>query len=138
MSVDTAFVDTNVLVYAFTQNPRTATAEALLRGGCAISVQSLNEFVSVAIRKLRMPWSDVLNALGVIRTLCPSPRPVTVETHELALPIAKRYGYRIYDALVIAAALRASCSILYSEDMHHGQTINGLRIQNPFRAIGVH
>jgi predicted nucleic acid-binding protein len=44
----------------------------------------------------------------------------------------ERYGYYIYDALVIAAALEASCRTLYSEDMRDGQVIEGLTIRNPF------
>src|SRR5438105_2105591 len=129
-----AFFDTNVIIYAFAKNdPRTATAEALLAAGGVISVQTLNEFVSVAIRKLGMPRKQVLEALAVIRVLCPSPSPLTVETHEAALRIMGRYGYHIYDSLVIAAALQTACSKLYSENMSHGQVIDGLTIRNPFR-----
>ena len=133
------FLDTNVIVYAFKKDdPRKPTAEALLIQGGVIGAQSLNEFVSVATRKLKMPWKELRTALGVIRTFCPLVEPVTIETHDLALDIIGRHGYHIFDALMIAAAIRASCRTLYSEDMHHGQTINGLRIENPFRAIAVH
>jgi predicted nucleic acid-binding protein len=53
----------------------------------------------------------------------------------MALRLASRYQYHIYDSLVIAAALQAACSILYSEDMRDGQVIEGLTIRNPFRAM---
>ena len=43
-----------------------------------------------------------------------------------------RHGLRIYDSLIIAAALEAGCDTLYSEDMQHGQVIEGIRIENPF------
>ena len=129
-----AFFDTNVLIYAFAQNdPRSEAAEALLAAGGLVSVQILNEFVAVAVRKLGMPWGDVLEALGAIRTLCPSPTPLTVDTHESALRIAQQFGYRIYDSLVVAAALEAGCDTLYSEDMQHGQVIEALTIRNPFK-----
>lgn len=129
-----AFFDTNVLIYAFAQNdPRSDAAEALLAAGGLVSVQILNEFVAVAVRKLGMPWSDVLEALSAIRTLCPSPVPLTVDTHESALRIAQQFGYRIYDSLVVAAALEAGCDTLYSEDMQHGQVIEALTIRNPFK-----
>lgn len=49
---------------------------------------------------MRMPWKDVVGALGVLRVLCPSPVPITISTHEKALKIAKDLGYEIYDALV--------------------------------------
>ena len=128
------FLDTNVLIYAVAlDDPRSARAEELLASGATISVQILNEFVSVARRKLIMPWRDVREALAAFRTLCPAPLPVTVELHEAAIEIAERYGYGMYDALVVAAALEAGCAFLYSEDFQNGQTIDGrLTIRNPF------
>ncbi|MGA2185603.1 MAG: PIN domain-containing protein [Bryobacteraceae bacterium] len=129
-----AFFDTNVLVYAFAAGDRrTEISEALLAAGGVVGVQTLNEFVAVAVRKLAMPWKEVLEALKAIRVLCPRPVPVTVRTHDAALRLAGRYGYRIYDSLVIATAIEASCSTLYSEDMRDGQEIDGLTIRNPFR-----
>ena len=131
---DDVFFDTNVLVYVVGQNDqRTAPAEALLAGGGVVSVQVLNEFVSVVRRKLGMTWEEVAEALAAIRTLCPTPIPMTIDTHETALRIAAQYGYHIYDALVAAAALQARCTILYSEDLQNGQVIDGcLTIRNPF------
>jgi predicted nucleic acid-binding protein len=127
------FFDTNVLIYAFAKNdPRTEAAEKLLARGGVVGVQTLNEFVSVAVRKLAMPWQEVLESLSAIRILCPSCAPVTLETHDLALQLSGRYGYHIYDSLLIAAAFQASCSTLYSEDMQDGQVIDGLTIRNPF------
>jgi predicted nucleic acid-binding protein len=134
MRGDTAFFDTNVIVYAFAKGaPRAAIAEKLLAGGGVIGVQTLNEFVAVAARKLAMPWGEILEALSALRELCPSPPvPVTFRTHDAALRIAGRYGYHIYDSMVIAAALEARCNTLFSEDMNDGQTIDGLTIRNPF------
>ncbi len=129
-----AFVDTNVLIYAMAEDdPRRAQAEDLLASGGVLSVQVLNEFVSVARRKILMSWKDVTEALDVFRILCPSPLPITIEMHEAALRIAEKHGYSIYDALVVAAALEAGCATLYSEDLHDGQIIDGqLAIRNPF------
>jgi predicted nucleic acid-binding protein len=129
-----AFFDTNVLIYTVAENdPRSAQAEELLASGGVLSVQILNEFVSVARRKISMSWSDVTEALDAFRVLCPSSLPVTIEMHEAALKIAETHGYNIYDALVVAAALDAGCTTLYSEDLHDGQTIDGqLTIRNPF------
>jgi predicted nucleic acid-binding protein len=129
------FFDTNVLIYAIAQNdPRGPRAEALLAAGGVVGVQVLNEFVSVARRKMRMPWKDVTEALDAIRILCPSPAPITISTHETALKIAEDHGYEVYDALVIAAALEVGCSTLYSEDLQDGQVIDHkLTIRNPFK-----
>jgi predicted nucleic acid-binding protein len=128
------FLDTNVLVYAVGKNdPRASKAEALLASGGMISIQSLNEFVSVARRKLGMPWKEVKEFLDVISILCPNPVPISLDTHRGALAIAEKYGYSIYDALIASAALEAGCKTLYSEDLQDGQIINRqLTIRNPF------
>lgn len=129
-----AFFDTNVLVYLVAQaDERTAPAEALVAGGGVVSVQVLNELVSVARRKLGMTWEDIQEALAAIRVLCPSPVPLTIETHETALRIAEEYQFHIYDALIAAAALEAECTTLYSEDLQNRQIIDRrLTIRNPF------
>ena len=131
---DRAFFDTNVLVYVLGQNDnRTAPAEALIADGGVVSVQVLNELAAVARRKLGMTWEEIQEALAAIRVLCPSPVPLTIETHEAGLRIAAHYQFHIYDALVAAAALEADCATLYSEDLQDGQIIDGrLTIRNPF------
>jgi predicted nucleic acid-binding protein len=131
-----AFFDSNVLLYTLAENdPREAVAARLLAvGGGTISVQVLNEFAAVARRKLRLSWSEVTQALDAIRALCPPPLPITLATHEAALGIADRLGYRLYDSLVIASALEAGCATLFSEDMQDGQVVEGrLTIRDPFR-----
>jgi predicted nucleic acid-binding protein len=132
--LDKVFFDTNVLIYAVAMNdPRAAQAEKLLATGGMLSVQVLNEFVSVARRKLLLSWKELSEALHAIRILCPSPLPVTIDTHEAALKIAEKHGYQIYDALIISAALEAGCTTLYSEDLRDGQTFDHkLTIRNPF------
>ena len=127
------FFDTNLLIYTIAKaDARGERARTLLAGGGIFSVQVLNEFVAIARRKLRMPWSEVREALADFRSFCPVPTVLSPKTHELGLDIAERYGYRIYDALIVSAALEASCKILYSEDMQNGQSIEGLTISNPF------
>ncbi len=130
-----AFFDTNVFVYAVVQDdPRSQKAEELIAEGGTVSVQVLNEFADVVRRKAKMPWDEVRFAIENIKTLCPDPLPITLDTHREALAIAERYAYRIYDALMVASALEARCTILYSEDMQDGQVIgNRLTIRNPFR-----
>ena len=131
---DRFFLDTNVLLYASLQpDPRSDTARALLARRGIISVQVLNEFANVAARTLRRPWPEVIRALAAIRVLCPPPLPLTLAIHEAGCAIAGRTGYRLYDALIIAAALEAGCATLFSEDLHDGHVIDGrLTIRNPF------
>jgi predicted nucleic acid-binding protein len=131
------FFDTNVLIYAFSQDdPRSEISQRLLAEGGVTGVQVLNEFVAIARRKLDFTWEEVLESLAALRVLCPSVAPLTLESHERALQVAQRYGYHIFDALVIAAALDAGASELYTEDMHHGQRIETLTIRNPFSGEG--
>jgi predicted nucleic acid-binding protein len=132
-----AFFDTNIFVYAVVQDePRSQQAEELIAEGGTVSVQVLYEFADVARRKAKMPWDEVRFAIENIKALCPDPPPITIDTHKEALAIAEKYGYRIYDALIVASALEARCTILYSEDMRDGQVIDKtLTIRNPFRSV---
>lgn len=127
------FLDTNVLIYAFTDDPRGPRAQELLDKGCVIGVQVLNEFANVARRKLAMTWEDIDQAIASIRVLCPTIVPLTLDVHAAALAIAQRHELQVYDALMIAAALQGKCETLWSEDMHDGLVIaDRLRITNPF------
>ena len=127
------FLDSNVLVYAFTTDVRASRAQQLLERGCLINVQILNEFANVARRKLAMSWMELMEALEDIRTLCPTIASVTIDTHSAGLKRAQRYGLSVFDGLVVAAALEAGCATLWSEDMHHGLVIDErLKILNPF------
>jgi predicted nucleic acid-binding protein len=128
------FLDTNILVYAALQpDARSDQARELLAGRGLISVQVLNEFVSVASRKLNRPWPLIREALTFIKVLCPTVLPLTTGTHERALEIAERTGYRFFDALIIASALEAGCDTLFSEDLQPGHVIDSrLTIRNPF------
>jgi predicted nucleic acid-binding protein len=132
---DRVFFDSNVLIYAIVSgDSRRERAQQLVAQGGVISVQVLNEFVAVARRKMRMPWEDVIEALGAIRILFPSPVAITVDTHDAALEIAPKYGFGIYDAMIVSSAIEANCSTVYSEDLQDGQAIAGkLTIRNPFR-----
>ena len=127
------FLDTNVLVYAFSTDVRASKAQQLLERGCLINVQILNEFANVARRKLKMSWTELSDALDDIRTLCPTISPVTLDTHTAGLQRAQRYGISVFDGLVVAAALEAGCATLWSEDMQHGLLVDErLTILNPF------
>ena len=108
-----------------------------LHKGGQISVQVLNEFVSAARKKYQAEWPHIHKMLEFILVLCGNPLPLTGETHHQAVRIAERYGLHIYDASIVACALAAGCTVLYSEDMQSGQQIEGLVIENPFRDMPV-
>jgi predicted nucleic acid-binding protein len=132
---DRAFFDSNVLIYAIVSgDSRRERAQQLVAQGGVISVQVLNEFVAVARRKMRVPWEDLIDALGAVRILFPFPVAITIATHEAALEIARKYGFGIYDAMIVSSAIEENCSTLYSEDLQDGQVVDGkLTIRNPFR-----
>ncbi len=128
----TDFFDSNVLLYLASRNTVKADrVEDLLAGRGVISVQVLDEFASVASRKFRMTFDEIRDMLSTIRSVCKI-ETTGISTHELGLDIAERYKYSIYDSMLIAAALQAGCTNFYTEDLHHGQSIEGLTIRNPF------
>jgi predicted nucleic acid-binding protein len=132
MSEADSFFDTNVLLYLLSKDAAKADrAEALLASGGIVSVQVLNEFASVASRKLAMTISEIREILSIIRAICVV-KPLDIETHELGLDMVERHRFSIYDGMIIAAAVRAGCIILYTEDLQQGQMIEKLQIRNPF------
>ncbi len=131
---DAVFLDSNILVYAALQpDERSKAARLLLTKNSRISVQVLNEFASVAHRKLRKPWPEIAVALADMFVVFPNPMPLTLATHKAALGLAARYGFAFYDALIVASALEAGCATLLSEDMRDGLLVEErLTIRNPF------
>lgn len=127
------FFDTNVLLYLLSADEDKANrAEALLSKGGTISVQVLNEFTSVASRKLKMAYPEISEILETIKAVC-EVKDLTVETHCLGLSVTERYGFSFYDSLIVSSAVMANCKVLYSEDMQSGQKVSEtLIIENPF------
>lgn len=131
IAVAECFFDTNILLYLLAEDAKAEKAEELLSQGGVLSVQVLNEFASVASRKLKMAWPEIREILVAVRSGC-EVVPLTAEIHEVGLEIAERYQLSLYDSLILSAARKAGCKVVHSEDMQHGQTIEGVRIQNPF------
>ncbi|TVQ72945.1 MAG: PIN domain-containing protein [Balneolaceae bacterium] len=137
---DRFFLDTNIIIYSFDDgNPakQKVARELIEKGleghnGC-ISYQVVQEFANVATRKFAVPMShdDCRHFIEIIL----SPMWEVYASRDLvssALDLAERWQYSFYDALIIAAALEASCNILYSEDLQHRQKIYQLQIIDPF------
>ena len=129
----TVFLDTNVLVYAFEDSSKADIADELLSAPFIIGVQSLNDFTNVLTRKLKMSWPETLLAIGRVEALATTVRSTELQDFRAALSIGQRYQLSIYDALMLAIALRAGCTSFYSEDMQHGFVVdNQLTIINAF------
>jgi predicted nucleic acid-binding protein len=131
-----SFFDSNIVLYvAGSDDQKAVRAEQLLGAGGAISVQVLNESANVLRRKRQLPWKRVLAFLSEVRAGL-EVHPVTTDTHEIGLRLAERYGFAIYDSMIVAAALQADCDTLWSEDMQDGLVVDAkLRIVNPFRTL---
>jgi predicted nucleic acid-binding protein len=127
-----AFFDTNVLVYAFLDDPRQVRARTLLREGGFISAQVLNEFTNVSRRKYCRPWKDIESAIAVIRAQFGSILALSADTHAAALALARDHGFNFYDALIVASAQEAGCDTLLTEDLQSDRKIGALTIRNPF------
>lgn len=127
-----SFLDTNVPLYAI--DDRDLRKQAIARALCAsnrirVSPQVLMEASSNLVEKYGYAKGEVGAALAY---LLPSLHPISGREIENAWALMTRYQLKIWDAAVVAAALSARCAILHSEDFQHSQTIEGLRIVNPF------
>ena len=135
------FFDSNILVYLFerTDSDKYLSARALVsenlanRTGC-ISYQVVQETLNVISRRVGADpervagfLEEILIPLWRIHQINPTP-----ELYRSGLQIQTRYGFSLYDSLIVAAALEAGCTTLYREDMQDGQQIQGLTIRNPF------
>lgn len=126
------FADTNVVLYLLDDGPKADRAERVLAQGPRISVQVLNETLVNCRRKAGLSWEETRDFLGGVQAVCPV-EDLTVQTHEVGRALAERYGLSIYDAMIVASALIAGCTTLWSEDMQDGVVIEGqLRVSNPF------
>lgn len=134
------FIDSNVFVYLFDEispaKRRTARElidAAVATGGASISFQVIQETLNVMTRKLTPRATSDEARRFLDEVLVPLWRVMPSQgLYQRAIDIQSRYRYSFYDALIVAAALAAGCTRLYSEDLQHGQQIEGLMIENPF------
>jgi predicted nucleic acid-binding protein len=134
------FLDANIIIYTFDfSSPekqaiaRNLIFHAIEQNHGVLSFQVIQEFFSVATRKFKKPlnYRDCTTYLqSVLAPLC-EVFP-TIELYREALDIQERWKLSYYDSLIVAAALSAQCSTLYSEDFQHGMKIKDLIIENPF------
>jgi predicted nucleic acid-binding protein len=137
---DKFFLDTNVFVYAFdpSASAKARQADDLIRlalnsGRGVISYQVVQEFFNVAYRRFPEPMRGELAEvyfLDVLGPLCAVQS--SAELFVQSLRAFGRYRMQWFDALIVAGAIEAKCSILYSEDFQHGQKFEGVEIRNPF------
>jgi len=132
---DKFFCDSNILLYAFGNQDfkkKKIASKILLDEKCIISVQVINEVSNIMIKKLNFSNSQIEQFIHACYQ-----RYLIVALDETlfttACNIRENYNISYYDSLIVSSAINASCSILYSEDMHHNLKIDLLTIINPFK-----
>lgn len=134
-----SFLDTNILVYMFDRDSpvKRATARKIFRsegavGNLVLSTQVLQEFYVSVTRKLALPLrpESAYRAMRHLSTL-----PLVAIDSPLVLSAIRRsqqLSLSFWDALIVESALQCGAARVWTEDMQHGQVIDGLRIENPF------
>lgn len=135
------FLDTNILVYAYDRSDpeKRQIAQGLVRravtssGETVISPQVLGEFASTLLHKVS-PAVRPARLLAVLDALSPIKLvDVSADTVRRAVEASAAYGIHFYDGMIVAAAERAGCARIWSEDLNAGQKYFGISVENPFR-----
>ena len=132
------FLDTNILLYSISRNPAESRkrdrAIALLDDDSgALSIQVLQEFYVQATRAGRRDAIPHELAAGLIESWTRFPvQEMNLEVLRTALTIRQAHGFSFWDSAIVAAALSLGCDRLYTEDLTHGPSIQGLAVVNPF------
>lgn len=134
---DKAFLDTNILIYAYSEDEPKKQFIALqlidsFEDNVIISKQVINELSNILLKKFKLGSDQVENVLLEIDNVLPI-ADFDLTTQIKALKLKDRYQFQYYDALIVATALENNCTVVYSEDMQHEMLIDGnLKIINPF------
>jgi predicted nucleic acid-binding protein len=132
-----SFLDTNVLIYTDDHDSpeKQATASELFESvrldkSGTVSTQVLQEYFAAVTRKLDVPAVVARRKIELFARL----NLVVIDIPDVlaAVDLHRLYQFSIWDALIIRAAQLANCAVLYTEDLQHGQRIDGLEIVNPF------
>ena len=140
MKGDKVFVDTNIIIYAYTVSAEEKHKIAMkimedlwISGLGVLSTQVLQEFFAVATRNIPKPL-DIKSAKEIVEDFLKW--DVVINDGESileAIEMHEKHKYSFWDSMIIAAAIKGGCSTLLSEDLIDGQTIDGIEIKNPFK-----
>lgn len=137
-----AFFDTNVLVYLFDGDApdKRAVVRSLLQreadaGRATLSTQVLQEFFVTVTRKLAVPvgYEQAERAVRSLTEL--SVVQIDAGLVLVGIELTRRLQISLWDALIVGAALQSGSTVLYTEDLQHGQRIDGLTVANPFASL---
>jgi predicted nucleic acid-binding protein len=137
---DRFFLDTNILVYAYDGHDpnKQKIAQSLVIEGLELdtgilSVQVLGEFFSVVTRQIkRLMTPDEAREAIVLFSNLPV-QEIDLTLVQRAIETHKIYGISYWDSLIVAAAERAQCKSILTEDLNDGQVYHGISVSNPFK-----
>ncbi len=128
-------LDTNVLIYLHEIDPgseKRRIVNELIAGSPLISSQVVSEYLNVCNKRLKMTKQDSLDSLMGWLPFC-NLAVFEIAIFNAAIRLIEKYQFQMFDGIVVASALGSGCSILYSEDMQHGLSVEKkLKIINPF------
>ena len=134
-----SFIDTNILIYTDDEAypEKQAIAVKLIESGwqnghAVLSTQVLQEYFSASTRKLRVPAEKAQQKIELLSHL----EIASIEHQDVvrAIELHRLHSFSFCDALIVRMAQKTGCTVLYSEDMQHGQKLSGLKIINPFKS----
>ena len=135
-----SLLDTNILIYADAADDALKQRRAIdlitsmrAAGTAVLSTQVLQEYVNVALRKLRLPHALIRERIAFYRRF--DMVPASAELFSGALDLHVLHSLSFYDALIVRAAVVSGCQRLLSEDMQHGATFGSVRVENPFAQV---
>ena len=134
-----AFVDTNILVYAYDRGAGDRHEKALRlieqlwhKGNGILSTQVLQEFYVNVRRKAQRPVTAEQARALISDYLAWNPIVNDGAAMLVAIDLEKRYQLSFWDSLIVAAAQKGGASVIYSEDFNHGQKFGSVEVLNPF------
>lgn len=132
-----SFFDTNIFLYAASNAPEDAgkkqrAVQLIRETPCVISAQVLQEFIANALRKKSLGLDETHIAAFLAFSGQSTVQPITRELVQNACRLRLRFGISQWDATILSAAIELGCKTLYSEDLSHGQTYEGVEVINPF------
>jgi predicted nucleic acid-binding protein len=140
MPGDKVFLDTNIILYAYDvsagekhKRAKEIVLDLWNSGLAVISTQVLQEFFVTATQKIPKPL-DTRFAKDIVNDLLKWEVVINDGVAVLdAIELLLQYGYSFWDSLIVEASIKGGAEILLSEDLSHGQTIQGVTIMNPFK-----
>ena len=127
-------LDSNILIYSHASDcdSKRLIARNFFKEKPVISSQVISEYLNVMRRNFKIEKRELIDICSLWLEKC-YVQPVVFSTIKLAQYLINRYDFQIFFWIIVASALEANCSILYSEDMQHNQIIeNTMKIVNPF------